>query len=147
MYHRMTLVFVVCFARGHWSLYTASLAASPRIKPCMLFLGDLISYNPVTSTIPLLLLLFHNDLLLLHYLCSRTPPHSCCSCSSACGSQHPVNNRACNIRQHVRQRKRLAQWRRMLKRGERSRNTIPDIRRSPHLPFYRRRARHCVELA
>jgi hypothetical protein len=35
----------------------------------------------------------------------------------------------------------------MLKRGKRSRRTIPDVWQYSHLPFYRRRARRCVQLA
>jgi hypothetical protein len=42
----------------------------------MLLLGDLISFNPVTSTHPH----FHNDLLC--YLCSRSPLHPGYSCPS-----------------------------------------------------------------
>src|SRR6266705_88700 len=147
MYHCMTLVFIACSATLVL-VHRLSCCFTPivsRIKLCMFFLGELISYNPVTPTIPLLLLLFHNDVLILHYLCSRTPPYACCSCSSARGVQHAGNNRACHIRLHVRQPERLAQQRRMLKRGERSRDKIPDVRQYSHLPFYRRRARHCVE--
>jgi hypothetical protein len=69
------------------------------IKPRLVFLEDLINYNPVTSTtaIPLLLQVLpsHNDL--LYHLCPRTPPYACRSRSSACGAQHTVNDRACHI--------------------------------------------------
>jgi hypothetical protein len=133
MYRCMTLVFIVCSALLVF-VHSLSCCLTPvisRIKPCSLFLGELISYsyNPVSSTTLLLLLPFHNDL--LHYLRSRrTPPYACCSCSPSCGVQHAGNNRTCHIRQHIRQRERFAQQRRMLKRGERPRNAIPQI---PHV--------------
>ena len=128
MYRCMTLVFIVCSALLAL-VHCLSCCLAPvisRIKPCLLLLGELISYscNPVTSTTLLLLLPFHNDL--PHYLCSRrTPPYTCCSCSPSCGVQHTGNNRTCHIRQHIRQCERFAQQRRMLKRGERPRDPIP----------------------
>ena len=145
MYHRMPLIFIAC--SGLFVLvHCLSCCLTPivsRINPCMHFSGSSSQPSDFYKPQLLFLFLFHDDI--LHYLCSRTPPHACCSCSSACGSQHAVNNR--HIRQHVRQHERLVQRCRMLKRGERSRDRIPDVRRYSHLPFYWRRARHCVELA